>query len=78
MTARTTTERVKAFRERKKDELGLVRLEIYLHPDDHQEIKSHVWKLNKSRLETLILNRQQTEESNGSNEENAAKEDASG
>lgn len=48
MTAKTATARVIALRERRAA-LGLTRLELYAHPNDHAAIKAHAEKLAKKR-----------------------------
>jgi hypothetical protein len=41
-------ERVSALRERRRA-LGLTRLELYIHPDDHPPVKSLADKLRRKR-----------------------------
>jgi hypothetical protein len=48
MTAKTATERVSALRQR-REALGLVRLELYVHPLDAPPIKELAAKLNAKR-----------------------------
>ncbi len=48
MNAKTTQERVAALRQRRA-ELGLTRLELYAHPDDHEAIKALAAKLQGKR-----------------------------
>lgn len=50
MAPKTVMERVAALRKRRK-ELGLTRLELYVHPEDHQQVKIVVAKLNRRRAE---------------------------
>ena len=40
MTAKTTAQRVQAMR-RRREALGLTRLELYAHPEDHPDIKRY-------------------------------------
>lgn len=49
MTAATVTARVAALRQRRAH-LGLKRLELYAHPDDHPAIKALADQLLKKRL----------------------------
>jgi hypothetical protein len=49
MNAKTTAERVQALRQRRVDQ-GLVRLELYAHPDDHAAIKALAERLQRKRL----------------------------
>lgn len=49
--AKTTAARVAELRRRRAD-LGLTRLELYAHPDDHEAIKSLAAKLQR-KLERL-------------------------
>lgn len=49
MTAKTATERGQALRQRRA-ELGLTRVDLYAHPQDHAAIKALAEKLNKARL----------------------------
>jgi hypothetical protein len=46
--AKTTTERVAKLRAA-RDALGLKRLEVYAHPDDHKAIKTTARRLSKKR-----------------------------
>ena len=46
--AKTTIERVGALRERRAA-IGLTRLEVYAHPDDHKAIKTTARRLSKKR-----------------------------
>lgn len=46
--AKTTTKRVHELRERRAA-LGLSRLELYAHPEDHEPIKSYAAKLQRKR-----------------------------
>lgn len=48
MTAQTPAERKAAERQRRA-EAGLVRLEVYAHPDDHEAIKALAAKLQRKR-----------------------------
>lgn len=47
-TPKTPTQRVQALRQRRAD-LGLVRLDLYAHPDDHPAIKALAEKLQAKR-----------------------------
>jgi len=49
MTAKTPSERVQALRQR-REAIGLTRLEVYAHPDDHEGIKAHAALLQRRRL----------------------------
>lgn len=49
MTAETVAERVQALRKRRKA-LGLRRLELYAHPDDHAAIREKAKQLQAKRL----------------------------
>jgi len=40
--------RQQAFRARRKDD-GLVRCEVFAHPDDHERIKRYAARLTKAR-----------------------------
>ena len=46
--AKTNAERIAALRQRRAD-LGLTRLELYAHPDDHEAIKELAAKLQRKR-----------------------------
>lgn len=46
--AKTTAARVAELRQRRAD-LGLTRLELYAHPDDHEAIKALAAKLQRKR-----------------------------
>lgn len=46
--AMTNTERVAALRQRRA-ELGLVRVDLYAHPDDHPAIKAYAARKNRAR-----------------------------
>lgn len=46
--AKTTAQRVASLRAARAD-LGLKRLELYAHPDDHPAIKEHAEKLQRKR-----------------------------
>ena len=48
MIAKTTSERVQALRQR-REALGLTRLELYVHPDDHEAVKALAAKLFRKR-----------------------------
>ena len=48
MTAKTVSARVAELRARRQA-AGLVRLELYAHPEDHQPIKALAEKLQKRR-----------------------------
>jgi hypothetical protein len=48
MNAKTTTERVQELRQR-REALGLTRLELYVHPEDHEAIKAYAAKLQRKR-----------------------------
>lgn len=47
--AKTATQRMRDTRERRAA-LGLVRLELYAHPDDHDAIKAAAEKLQRKRV----------------------------
>jgi hypothetical protein len=49
MPAKTVLERVQALRNR-REALGLTRLEVYVHPADHDAVKALVGKLLRKRL----------------------------
>ena len=46
--AKTTAARAAELR-RRRDDLGLKRLELYAHPDDHDAIKALAAKLQRKR-----------------------------
>lgn len=46
--AKTAAQRMSDTRERRAS-LGLVRLELWAHPDDHEAIKVHAAKLQRAR-----------------------------
>ena len=48
MIPKTTAERVQALRQR-REALGLTRLELYVHPDDHQPVKLYADLLQQDR-----------------------------
>lgn len=48
----TSTARVQALRLQRKAE-GLVRLDLYVHPDDRESIKAHAEKLAKMRRKAV-------------------------
>lgn len=48
MTAKPSIQRVEEMRARRKA-LGLTRLELYVHPDDREPVKSLAEKLRKKR-----------------------------
>lgn len=48
MNAKTPSQRKAAERQRRA-EAGLVRLEVYAHPDDHEAIKALAAKLQRKR-----------------------------
>lgn len=48
MIAKTTGQRVLELRQRRAS-LGLIRLEIYVHPDDHEAVKGYAAKLQRGR-----------------------------
>lgn len=48
MTTKTPTQRVQALRQRRAD-LGLTRLDLYAHPDDHRIIKAYAQALTDKR-----------------------------
>lgn len=48
MTAKPATERMAALRKRRK-EAGFTRLELWLHPDDHEAVKDAAAKLQRKR-----------------------------
>lgn len=45
---KTTATRVAELRRRRAD-LGLTRLEVYVHPDDHEAVKALAAKLQRKR-----------------------------
>ncbi|HOU64488.1 MAG TPA: hypothetical protein PK861_00450 [Thermomonas sp.] len=45
---KTVNDRVKALRQRRAD-LGLTRLELYVHPDDHEAVKLYAAKAQRKR-----------------------------
>jgi hypothetical protein len=47
--AKTSAQRMNETRERRAS-LGLVRLELYAHPDDHEALKAHAAKLQRKRV----------------------------
>lgn len=51
LTAKTPSERKAAERQRRQD-AGLVRLELWAHPDDHAALKALAEKLAKRRAKT--------------------------
>lgn len=51
--AKTTAARVAELRQR-RDDLGLKRLELYAHPDDHEAIKALAAKLQRKRERTVV------------------------
>jgi hypothetical protein len=55
MIAKTTTERVQALRQR-REALGLTRLELYVHPDDHEVVKALAAKLQRKRERAAQVN----------------------
>ena len=52
MTAKPVAARVAALRERRAA-LGLTRLELYAHPDDHAAIKALAEKLQRKRAKAV-------------------------
>ncbi len=46
---KTSAQRVQAMRQR-RDALGLTRLELYVHPDDHAAVKALAAKLARQRV----------------------------
>lgn len=48
MTAKPATERMSALRKRRQ-EAGFTRLELWLHPDDHEPVKEAAAKLQRKR-----------------------------
>jgi hypothetical protein len=48
MNAKSVAERVQALRQR-REELGLTRLELYAHPDDHAALKKEAQRLQRKR-----------------------------
>ena len=48
MTAKPATERMAALRKRRQ-EAGFTRLELWLHPDDHEAVKDAAAKLQRKR-----------------------------
>jgi hypothetical protein len=57
MTAKTTAERVAALRERREAQ-GLVRLELFAHPDDHVALKLYALSLQAERAKVKLKERQ--------------------
>lgn len=51
MPAKTATERVAALRKRRQEQ-GLVRLEVYAHLQDHGRIKRYAKRINSQRVAT--------------------------
>jgi hypothetical protein len=51
MNAKTVNERVQELRQR-REALGLTRLEVYAHPEDHEPIKALAVKLQRKRERT--------------------------
>ena len=49
MTAKPVNQRVEELRARRKA-LGLTRLELYVHPDDHPPVKQLAAKLQRKRI----------------------------
>lgn len=54
MTARSPSERKAAERKRRSD-AGLVRLELYAHPDDLAAIKALAERLQRKRVKASLL-----------------------
>lgn len=52
LAAKTVAERVQALRMR-REALGLTRLEVYVHPDDHEAIKAYADRLRVKREKLL-------------------------
>lgn len=52
MTAKTSAQRQKEHKARMK-EAGLVRLELWVHPRDADEVKRVAWLLQQKRLTPL-------------------------
>jgi hypothetical protein len=50
--AKTTAERVSALRQRRAD-LGLVRLDVYVHADDVAKIRALIDRLMFARLQSV-------------------------
>jgi hypothetical protein len=48
LIAKTPTERVQELRQR-REALGLTRLELYVHPEDHEAVKAYAAKLQRKR-----------------------------
>lgn len=48
MTAKPATERMAALRKRRQEE-GLTRLDLWVHPDDHDAVKEAAAKLQRKR-----------------------------
>jgi hypothetical protein len=59
MTAKTSTERVAEMRARRYA-LGLTRLEVYAHPEDHEAIKALAEKLQRRRVRAIQAQRSKT------------------
>jgi cell division protein ZapA (FtsZ GTPase activity inhibitor) len=59
MNAKTVNERVAELRQRRQ-ELGLTRLELYVHPEDHEAIKALAEKLQRRRTRAIQAQRSRT------------------
>lgn len=53
MTAKTPAERVAALRQR-REALGMTRLELHAHPDDHMPIKIYALSLHAERARKVL------------------------
>jgi hypothetical protein len=54
MTNKTTAERVRALRDRRA-ELGLQRLDLYVHPDDREPVQKYARRLQRRREKASLL-----------------------
>ncbi len=59
MKPKTTTARVAALRERRAA-LGLTRLELYVHPEDHAAVKAVAQALTQRRSSNAKLTQEHT------------------
>jgi hypothetical protein len=59
VTPKSNAERQEALRKRRKA-LGLTRLELYAHPEDHEAIKALAEKLQRRRVRAIQAQRSKT------------------
>lgn len=59
MTHKTATARVAALRQRRAEQ-GLVRLDLYVHPDDHTAVKAVAQALTQRRSSNAKLTQTQS------------------